>query len=68
MSHQAGQNLLNRHKFLFFILLAVGGGTIFKAMYLREVFYYPWNNFFGLNNTQSGILMSWLGFVGIISE
>ena len=67
MSHQAGQNLLNRHKFLFFILLAVGGGTIFKAMYLREVFYYPWNNFFGLNNTQSGILMSWLGFVGIIS-
>ena len=45
MSHQAGQNLLNRHKFLFFILLAVGGGTISKAMYLREVFYYPWNNF-----------------------
>ena len=57
----------DRNKFLFFILLAVGGGTIFKAMYLREVFYYPWNNFFSLNNTESGILMSWLGFVGIIS-
>ena len=55
------------HKFLFFILLAIGGGTIFKAMYLREVFYYPWNQFFGFNNTESGIIMSWLGFVGIIA-
>lgn len=54
-------------KVLYFILLAIGGGTIFKAMYLREVFYYPWNEFFGLNNTQSGLLMSWLGLVGIVS-
>ncbi len=54
-------------KWFLVILLAVGGGTIFKSMYLREVFYYPWNEFMGVNNTESGILMSWLGLVGIIS-
>ena len=62
-----GSKLLQHHKLIFFIILAVGGGTIFKAMYLREVFYNPWNDFFGLNNTDSGLLMSWLGLVGIFS-
>ena len=54
-------------KWFLVILLAIGGGTIFKSMYLREVFYYPWNEFMGVNNTESGILMSWLGLVGIIA-
>lgn len=66
MEH-AEDKSIKRHNLIFFILLAVGGGTIFKAMYLREVFYYPWNEYFSLTNTQSGMLMSWLGFVGIIS-
>ncbi|MEZ9648544.1 MFS transporter [Vibrio sp. 10N.261.52.C2] len=57
----------NKRDLIFFILLAIGGGTIFKAMYLREVFYYPWNEYFSLNNTQSGVLMSWLGLVGVFS-
>lgn len=58
----------NFQKWLMVILLAIGGGTIFKSMYLREVFYYPWNEFMGVNNTDSGLLMSWLGFVGIVSS
>ncbi|ECE6260005.1 MFS transporter [Salmonella enterica subsp. enterica] len=66
MEH-AEDKSIKRNNLIFFILLAVGGGTIFKAMYLREVFYYPWNEYFSLTNTQSGMLMSWLGFVGIIS-
>ena len=57
----------NFKKWFLVLLLAVGGGTIFKSMYLREVFYYPWNEFMGVDNTQSGILMSWLGLVGIIA-
>lgn len=48
----------NFQKWLMVILLAIGGGTIFKSMYLREVFYYPWNEFMGVNNTDSGLLMS----------
>ena len=56
-----------RRKLFLILLLALGGGTIFKAMYLREVFYYPWNQFFEVTNTQSGFLMSWLGLVGIVS-
>ena len=58
----------NFQKWLMVILLAIGGGTIFKSMYLREVFYYPRNEFMGVNNTDSGLLMSWLGFVGIVSS
>lgn len=54
-------------KWFLVILLAIGGGTVFKSMYLREVFYYPWNEFMGVNNTESGLLMSWLGFVGIVA-
>lgn len=54
-------------QWLMVILLAIGGGTIFKSLYLREVFYYPWNEFMGVNNTDSGLLMSWLGLVGIIA-
>ncbi|SUH01344.1 putative membrane protein [Salmonella enterica subsp. enterica] len=59
MEH-AEDKSIKRYNLIFFILLAVGGGTIFKAMYLREVFYYPWNEYFSLTNTQSGMLMSWL--------
>ena len=57
----------NFKKWFLVILLAIGGGTIFKSMYLREVFYLPWNEFMGVDNTQSGMLMSWLGLVGILS-
>ena len=49
------------------ILLAIGGGTIFKSLYLREMLYYPWNEFMGVDNTQSGLLMSWLGLVGVLA-
>ncbi len=65
MEH-AEDKSIKRHNLIFY---SSGSrwGTIFKAMYLREVFYYPWNEYFSLTNTQSGMLMSWLGFVGIIS-
>ena len=57
----------NYQKWLMVILLAIGGGTIFKSLYLREMLYYPWNEFMGVDNTQSGLLMSWLGLVGVLA-
>lgn len=49
---------INKAKWGKFVLLIMGGGTIYKLANLKDVFYVPMQEHFGLSNTEIGLLLS----------
>ena len=49
---------INKAKWGKFILLIMGGGTIYKLANLKDVFYVPMQEHLGLSNTEIGLLLS----------
>jgi sugar phosphate permease len=47
----------NKAKWLRFLILILGGGTIYKLANLRDAFYVPMQEFMGLSHTQIGMLL-----------
>lgn len=45
-------------KWLRFLVLVVGGGTIYKLASLKDAFYVPMQEFMGLSHTEIGTLLS----------
>ena len=52
-------------RWITFIVLVIGGGTVFKLSSLKDVFYIPMQEFMKLSNTQLGLAMSVYGIVQI---
>lgn len=48
----------NKAKWGRFALLVMGGGTIYKLANIKDVFYIPMQEHFGLTNTEIGALLS----------
>jgi sugar phosphate permease len=48
----------NKAKWLRFLILILGGGTIYKLANLKDAFYVPMQEFMGLSHTEIGILLS----------
>lgn len=44
-----------------FIVLVIGGGTVFKLSSLKDAFYVPMQEFMNLSNTQIGLALSVYG-------
>lgn len=53
----------NLKKIFTFIVLVIGGGTIFKLSSLKDAFYIPMQEFMGLTHTQIGLALSVYGIV-----
>ena len=53
----------NLKKIFTFIVLIIGGGTIFKLSSLKDAFYIPMQEFMGLTHTQIGLALSVYGVV-----
>ncbi|TKX31725.1 MFS transporter [Campylobacter estrildidarum] len=51
-----------------FIILVIGGGTVFKLSGLKDAFYVPMQDFMGLSNTQIGLALSVYGIVQTIGN
>lgn len=51
-----------------FIILVIGGGTVFKLSGLKDAFYVPMQDFMGLTNTQIGLALSVYGIVQTIGN
>ncbi|MFJ2353505.1 MFS transporter [Glutamicibacter sp. NPDC087673] len=49
---------INKAKWGKFVLLIMGGGTIYKLANLKDVFYVPMQEHLGLSNTEIGLLLS----------
>lgn len=48
-------------------VLGFSGGIIFLLPFLREVYYKPMMDAFGMSNTEAGVMMSVFGFMSMIS-
>lgn len=51
-----------------FIVLVIGGGTVFKLSSLKDAFYVPMQEFMNLSNTQIGVALSVYGIVQTIGN
>ncbi len=47
----------NKAKWLRFLILILGGGTIYKLANLKDAFYVPMQEFMGLSHTEIGLLL-----------
>ena len=56
------------YKWFTFVVLVLGGGTIFKLSSLKDAFYVPMQEFMGLSNTQIGMALSVYGLVQTIGN
>ncbi|MNF36106.1 Inner membrane protein YihN [compost metagenome] len=48
----------NKAKWMRFLILILGGGTIYKLANLKDAFYIPMQEYMGLSHTQIGTLLS----------
>lgn len=48
----------DKAKWLRFLILILGGGTIYKLANLKDAFYVPMQQFMGLSHTEIGLLLS----------
>ncbi len=48
----------NKAKWFRFLILVLGGGTIYKLANLKDAFYVPMQEFMGLSHTEIGMLLS----------
>jgi sugar phosphate permease len=48
----------DKAKWLRFLILVLGGGTIYKLASLKDAFYIPMQEFMGLTHTEIGLLLS----------
>ena len=48
----------DKAKWLRFLILILGGGTIYKLANLKDAFYIPMQEFMGLTHTEIGLLLS----------
>ncbi|MHC8351522.1 MFS transporter [Pseudomonas sp. RT4P38] len=48
----------DKAKWLRFLILILGGGTIYKLASLKDAFYVPMQEFMGLTHTEIGLLLS----------
>ena len=48
----------DKAKWLRFLILILGGGTIYKLASLKDAFYVPMQEFMGLSHTEIGLLLS----------
>jgi sugar phosphate permease len=48
----------NKAKWLRFMILVLGGGTVYKLANLKDAFYVPMQEFMGLSHTEIGLLLS----------
>lgn len=48
----------NKAKWLRFLILVLGGGTVYKLANLKDAFYVPMQAFMGLSHTEIGLLLS----------
>lgn len=48
----------NKAKWLRFLILVLGGGTVYKLANLKDAFYVPMQAFMGLSHTKIGLLLS----------
>lgn len=55
-------------KWFTFIVLVIGGGTVFKLSSLKDAFYVPMQEFMGLTHTQIGAALSVYGLVQTIGN
>lgn len=69
-SNEANVNIKNKtfKKWFTFVVLVIGGGTIFKLSSLKDAFYVPMQEFMGLSNTQIGLALSVYGLVQLIGN
>lgn len=51
-----------------FIVLVIGGGTVFKLSSLKDAFYVPMQEFMNLSNTQIGLALSVYGIVQTVGK
>lgn len=58
----------NFKKWFTFVVLVMGGGTIFKLSSLKDAFYVPMQQFMGLSHTQIGAALSVYGLVQTIGN
>ena len=58
----------NFKKWFTFVVLVIGGGTIFKLSSLKDAFYVPMQEFMGLTHTQIGAALSVYGLVQTIGN
>ncbi|NLP63197.1 MFS transporter [Paraburkholderia sacchari] len=49
---------IDRMKWLKFVVLVMGGGTVYKLANLKDAFYVPMQQYLGLTNAQIGVLLS----------
>lgn len=47
-------------RYINLIAISIGGGTIFRLAYLRDVFYDPLQEALGISNTQMGLLITFM--------
>lgn len=55
-------------KWFTFVVLVIGGGTVFKLSSLKDAFYVPMQEFMGLTHTQIGAALSVYGLVQTIEN
>lgn len=55
-------------KWFTFVVLVIGGGTVFKLSSLKDAFYVPMQEFMGLTHTQIGAALSVYGLVQTIGN
>lgn len=55
-------------KWFRFVVLVLGGGTIFKLSSLKDAFYVPMQEFMGLSHTQIGMALSVYGMVQTVGN
>lgn len=55
-------------RWVTFIILIIGAGSVFKLSSLKDVFYVPMQDFMHLSNTQIGFALSIYGFVQVIGN
>ena len=58
----------NFKKWFTFVVLIIGGGTVFKLSSLKDAFYVPIQEFMGLSHTQIGAALSVYGLVQTIGN
>ena len=58
----------NFKKWFTFIVLIIGGGTIYKLSSLKDAFYVPMQEFMHLSHTQMGVAMSVYGVVQTVGN
>lgn len=64
----SGVKSANFKKWFTFIVLIIGGGTIYKLSSLKDAFYIPMQEFMHLSHTQIGAAMSVYGLVQTIGN